>query len=518
MTSPIALPIAGEDSARPRAGRILLHSLIAAAVVGLAGIAVFTLSRTINVTSASILFVPVILGAAIFGGMIPSLTAALASLGVCSVLFYNPAFFLPDADPQEVADIFVFAGVAIASSQLAGYARRAAAASRHREAVMEYLLAFNRRISAVVDPARIPSVLAEELSHALGSAVAIYQNDTGDLRQLATAGNFGSVVPASAAAEAWRMRNSEQGVPATYLLRSGGEPAGVIVIAPEADSRLDPLAIAAMMEQSGLALARMQLALRVEETRVQAKAENLREAVLGSISHDLHTPLASILGSVTTLEKFGPICDENTRAELQSTIREEAQRLERYIRRMLDLTRIRAGRLAPQVEPIDVADITNAALRQAQKALVRHRVESDDMLDLPMVQTDPVLIEQALVNILENAAKYSPPGSVIALRGQVEDGRVVLGVLDSGIGLDGTDAQKIFAPFYRAADATSGQVAGNGLGLMVSKAFVEAAGGEIWAESRGVGQGAAFHIGMPLAKTLQVTDEGEAAWATSAES
>jgi two-component system sensor histidine kinase KdpD len=516
MTSPIALPVAGEELARPRAGRILLHSVIAAAVVGLAGIAVFTLSRTINVTSASILFVPVILGAAIFGGMIPSLTAALASLAVCSVLFYNPAFFLPDADPQEVADIFVFAGVAIASSQLAGYARRAAAASRRREAIMEYLLAFNRRTSAVVDPAKIPAVLAEELSHSLGSAIAIYMDDDGRLLELAVVGDFGAVQPLATAEKAWHQRQTAK--PPVYLLRSGGAPVGVILAGTAPDSPLDPLAVAAMIEQSGLALARMRLALRVEEARVQARAENLREAVLGSISHDLHTPLASILGSVTTLEKFGPICDETTRAELQSTIREEAQRLERYIRRMLDLTRIRAGRLAPQVEPVDVADITNAALRQTQKALTRHRIESDDMLALPMVETDPVLVEQALVNILENAAKYSPPDSAIALRGRVEGERVVLSVQDSGIGLEKADAQKIFAPFYRAADATSGQVAGNGLGLMVSKAFVEAAGGEIWADSRGVGQGAAFHIGMPLAKTLQVTDEGEAAWATSAES
>ncbi|MEK9968577.1 MAG: DUF4118 domain-containing protein, partial [Ferrovibrio sp.] len=163
MTSPLALPIAGDDIARPTAGRILLHSFVAAAVVGLAGVAVFVFSRAINVTSASILFVPVILGAAIFGGMIPSLIAAFASLAACSVLFYNPAFFLPDADPQELADIFVFAGVAIASSQLAGYARHAAAASRRREAIMEYLLSFNRRVSAVVDPAHTPAVLAEEL-------------------------------------------------------------------------------------------------------------------------------------------------------------------------------------------------------------------------------------------------------------------------------------------------------------------------------------------------------------------
>ncbi|MCW0234584.1 MAG: ATP-binding protein [Ferrovibrio sp.] len=511
MASPIALHIAGDEPVRRPAGKILLHSIVAAAVVGIAGIGVFALSRAINVTSASILFVPVILGAAIFGGMIPSLTAALASLAACSVLFYNPAFSLPNADPQEFADIFVFAGVAIASSQLAGYARRAAATSRRREAMMEYLLAFNRRISAVVDPAETPALLADELSHGLGCAVAIYLDDADGLREVAAAGTFGVVPPRALAQQAWRQREHDSTVPSTYMLRSGGAPIGVIVLGPEPASRLDPLAIAAMMEQSGLAMARMRLALRVEEARVQAKAEDLREAVLGSISHDLHTPLASILGSVTTLEKFGPICDDATRTELQSTIREEAERLERYIRRMLDLTRIRAGRLMPQPEPVDVADIANAALRQTQKVLARHRIESDDFLDLPMVQTDPVLIEQALVNILENAAKYSPPGSAIALRGRVEAGRVVLGVHDSGIGLEKSDAEQIFAPFYRAADASSGQVAGNGLGLMVSKAFVEAAGCEIWADSRGPGQGAAFHIGMPLAKTLQVADEGEAA-------
>lgn len=510
MTSLAALHLAGDEPARAPVGKVLLQSLAAASVVGLAGVGVFALSRAIDVRSASILFVPVILGAAIFGGMIPSLTAAVAALAVCSVLFYNPAFSLPDADPQEFADIFVFAGVAIASSQLAGYARRAAAASRRREAVMEYLLAFNRRISAVVDPAETPAVLADELHRGLDCGVAIYLADGETLTCVAVAGSFGAMTADTVAQAAWQRRDGDTGDASTYVLRSGGRPFGVVVLGPDLADRLDPLAIAAMMEQSGLALARMRLALRVEEARLQAKAEGLREAVLGSISHDLHTPLASILGSVTTLEKFGPICDDATRAELQSTIREEAERLERYIRRMLDLTRIRAGRLAPQVEPVDVADIANAALRQSHKALARHHLESDDLLDLPMVQTDPVLIEQALVNILENAAKYSPVGSTIALRGRVEQDRVVLSVQDSGIGLQMSDVQEIFAPFYRA-DASSGQVAGNGLGLMVSKAFVEAAGCEIWAESRGAGLGAAFHIGMPPAKTLQVVDEGEAA-------
>lgn len=513
MVSPIAIRIRGNEPPTIPAGKVFLQSLAAVALVVLSGFGVYALSRAIDVTSASILFVPVILGAAIFGGMVPSLSAALAALAVCSVLFYDPSFTLPDADPQEFADIFVFGGVAIASSHLANYARRAAAEARRREVMMEYLLTFNRRIGAVVDPAETPKVLADELSAALGCAVALYMESEGGIACVARAGSFGAMPFEQVAQQAWQQRYTQQLPAGTHVMRTGGTPLGVIVLGPHSNApeEREPLAIAAMVEQSALALARMRLALHVEETRVEAKAEHLREAVLGSISHDLHTPLASILGSVTTLEKFGPICDDATRAELQSTIREEAERLERYIRRMLDLTRIRAGRLAPQVEPVDVVDITGAAIRQTQKSLARHKVEADDLLDLPMVQTDPVLIEQALVNILENAAKYSPPGSAIALRGREEAGRIVLSVYDSGIGLQKADEQQIFAPFYRAAEATSGQVAGNGLGLMVSKAFVEAAGGEIWAESRGAGQGAAFHIGLPPAKSLQVADEGEAA-------
>jgi len=512
MVSPLfAAPSTALDPAETPAGRTLAQSVAAVLLtLVVAGIA-YLLSEEIHF-SASILFVPVILAMAIFGGIVPSLVAALAALVACSFLFYEP-FTLPVSDPQEYADLVVFAGVAIVSSQLADFARRAAAASRHREAMIEFLLAFNRRIGAVVDPSDTPRVLAEELAKGIEHAVALYVEQQGALVEIARSGDF-AADPAESARAVWRQardgRAETVDQPTCYVLRSGGTPLGVVALAAPASARIDPLTIAAMMEQAGSALARMQLALSVEEARLSAKAEDLREAVLGSISHDLHTPLASILGSVTTLEKFGPLCDDITRTELQSTIREEAERLERYIRRMLDLTRIRAGRLMPQMQAVDVADIANAALRQTQKSLARHRVETRGLLELPMVETDPVLIEQALVNILENAAKYSQPGTLIRLQGAAGDGRVVLSVQDAGIGLQENEVDRIFAPFYRA-DASSGQVAGNGLGLMVSKAFVEATGCEIWAESRGVGEGTIFRIGMPPAKTLMVADEGEAA-------
>lgn len=513
MVSPLfAAPSTARDPADTPVGRTLMQSVVAVLLTLVVAGFAYVLSEAIHF-SASILFVPVILGMAIFGGIVPSLVAALAALVACSFLFYEP-FTLPVSDPQEYADLVVFAGVAIVSSQLADFARRAAAASRHREAMIEFLLAFNRRIGAVVDPNDTPRVLAEELAKGIERAVVLYVEEQGALTEIARSGSFGSFDPADSARVVWQQARAghDEAVDQTtcYVLRSGGTPLGVVALAAPASTRIDPLTIAAMMEQAGSALARMRLALSVEETRLSAKAEDLREAVLGSISHDLHTPLASILGSVTTLEKFGPLCDDITRTELQSTIREEAERLERYIRRMLDLTRIRAGRLSPQMQAVDVADIANAALRQTQKSLTRHRVETQGLLDLPMVETDPVLIEQALVNILENAAKYSQAGTLIRLHGAANGDRVVLSVQDAGIGLQEHEVDRIFAPFYRA-DATSGQVAGNGLGLMVSKAFVEATGCEIWAESRGVGEGTIFRIGMPPAKTLMVADEGEAA-------
>ncbi|WP_374303756.1 DUF4118 domain-containing protein [Ferrovibrio sp.] len=490
--------------------RVFLQSVAALGLVVLTGVVVFVLSHSIRFTSASVFFVPVVLGAAIFGGMIPSLVSALSAVAVCSFFFYEPILSLHVSDPQELADLIVFAVVAVVTSQVADFARRAMAASRRREAMMQYLLDFSRRIGAVPDPAAIPMALAVELGKGLGCGVALYVDEDGGLNHVAQAGDFNAGDPDRQAQLAWHDgAANEAGSLPTYPLRSGGRPIGLAVLASAPMSKIDSLTVSALMEQVAAMLERTRLTITLEEARIAAKAEDLREAVLSSISHDLHTPLASILGSVTTLESFGPRCDEAVRRDLQATIREAAERLERYIRKMLDLTRIRSGRLQPHPEPVDVADIVDVALRQTARALADRPVSTAGLFDLPMVQADPVLIEQALINILENAGKYSPPGTPIAIAGRVDGQRLVLSVRDEGIGLDKSDLGRIFALYYRAGPP-DGQVAGSGLGLMVSKAFVEATGCDIWAESAGPGRGATFCIGLPLASVLQVADEGEA--------
>ncbi len=503
---PLSHPAAGQNASLPVS--VLLHSIAAVGLVAATALVADMLNSTAAMPSTSILFVPAVLGAAIFGGFIPSMVAAVAVVLVCSYFFYEPIYSLRVADPQEIADLVVFICIALVSSQLTDMARQSAAAARHRQRMLRRLLKFSRQIGETVDPAMTPQTVVQGLSIANGVAAALYLAQDGRLTRVASVGDFGMHDPDATAADIWASPESPSET--AHVLRSAGAVLGIVVFAPAASTQLDRLTMNAMLEQAGAALVRMQLALNLEEARIAAKAEDLREAVLSSISHDLHTPLASILGSVTTLESFGPRGDEDMRRDLQATIREAAERLERYIRKLLDLTRIRSGRLQPHPEPIDVADIVDVALRQTARALAGRPVSTAGLFDLPMVQADPVLIEQALINILENAAKYSAAGTPITVSGRADGMRVVLSIRDEGVGLDKNELQRVFAPYYRAG-RLAGQVAGTGLGLMVSKAFVEATGCEIWAESAGAGHGATFCIGMPLASVLQVADDGEAA-------
>jgi two-component system sensor histidine kinase KdpD len=489
--NPVPTSIAGRLAGNPT-GRVIGQSVVALGLVALASLLTDMAAEVVDLPSKSIVFVPVVLGVAIFWGMVPALIATLAAVFAGSFFFYPPILSLHVDNPQELIDLVVFSCVAIACSQLAEMARRAIRAADDRTGMMRDLLAFSRRIADVVDIADLPAVLADGIARLTGRSVVLFVPDGEGLREVARCGDCGREMPERL------VEGALQGAvtPGCHVLRDGREVNGVVVLLslPENDA-VDPILLAALLEQTGAALVHMRLAAALEETRVAARAENLREAVLGSISHDLQTPLASILGAATTLEAFGARCTEAMRGELLASIRAGAQRLERHIARMLDLTRVRAGQLAPHVEAVDVADVTGAALRHAGDALAGHPVEVEVPDDLPMVMTDPVLVEQAVVNILENAGKYAPPGTQVRLSARLDGPEVIVAIRDAGIGLHRDDIERVFAPFYRA-DRESGQLSGTGLGLMISRAFVEAAGGRIWAESEGPGRGATFCIAL----------------------
>jgi two-component system sensor histidine kinase KdpD len=219
---------------------------------------------------------------------------------------------------------------------------------------------------------------------------------------------------------------------------------------------------------------------------------------LTSISHDLRTPLASILGAATSLENYRNELGDSARDELVGTIREEAERLNRFIANLLDMTRVEAGAIVPRAEPVDLGEIIGSALERAKSLLSTHRVELDLEAPLPPLRLDPVLVEQVLFNLLDNAAKYAPPGSLVRVQARREDRAVSLRVIDEGPGIPPSDIDRIFDKFYRAR-AADRQRAGTGLGLAVCRGFVAAMGGMIVAANRHDRRGAVFTVTLPIA-------------------
>jgi len=255
--------------------------------------------------------------------------------------------------------------------------------------------------------------------------------------------------------------------------------------------------LSALADQAALALERINLARDIEQVRVAAETERLRSALLTSISHDLRTPLASILGSATSLKNYRHTISEADQNELIGTIQEEAERLSRFISNLLDMTRLESGALKPQAEFCDIGDIVGSALRRAGKFLDRHRVVVNLGEALPMLSLDPVLFEQVLFNLLDNAAKYAPAGTEIRVSAQQENGVVQVQVSDEGEGIRPGDLERIFDKFYRV-HAEDRRRVGTGLGLAICRGFVEAMGGIIVADNRSDRSGAVFTISFPV--------------------
>jgi K+-sensing histidine kinase KdpD len=255
-------------------------------------------------------------------------------------------------------------------------------------------------------------------------------------------------------------------------------------------------AVAALITSNLTSLVRYQ-AIEARDARIQAETEKLRSALLTSISHDLRTPLASILGSATSLKGYRATLDENAQRQLIDTIEEEAERLNRFISDLLDMTRLEAGAIELRTELVDLSDIVGSAIRRAGSILAGHKIITDLKPDLPMVKLDPVLYEQVLFNLFDNAAKYAPPQTTISLSAECSGPAIVIRIVDEGEGIPVADLERVFDRFYRVR-AGDRQRAGTGLGLAICRGFVEAMGGTISAANRRDRSGAVFAVTIPV--------------------
>ena len=245
------------------------------------------------------------------------------------------------------------------------------------------------------------------------------------------------------------------------------------------------------------AVERAQLMEQAREAEVLRATEKLQSALLNSISHDLRSPLASITGAVSSMRDPDVQLDETTRAELIGDIAAEADRLNRLVGNLLDMSRVEAGALRGDREMGDVAEVIGAALEQRAGPLAERPVALRVPRDLPPVRMNEPLLTQALVNLLDNALKYSPPGAQIDVTAGVSADRLAVEVADRGVGFPEGDERRIFDKFYRVQQP--GRVSGTGLGLAIAKGIIEAHGGDIAAAHR-PGGGSIFRFSLPVVK------------------
>ncbi|CAO3455956.1 Osmosensitive K+ channel histidine kinase KdpD [Azospirillum argentinense] len=478
------------------------------------------LQQVLDVSNVALVFLTAVLTSAVTGGLGPSLYACVASILAFNYFFLNPLYTFSIADPENIVALFFFAVVAVIASNLTARVRAQAVTARLRAKTTEDLYGFSRKLAGVVTMDDLLWATAHQIAAMLKVHVVLLLPDGGTVSVRAGYPPEDELREADLAAAVWAWENNRPagrgsdtlpGAKWLFLpLRTGRGPVGVVGIDTDTARTGKPGALLtpdqrrlldALTDQAALAIERVTLAEDVDRARLAAETERLRSALLTSISHDLRTPLASILGSATSLTVYGAGMDEASRRDLAATIQEEAERLNRFIANLLDMTRLESGAIRPRTGPVDLAETVGSALGRAGRILAGHRVDVDLAADLPMLEADDVLFEQVLFNLLDNAAKYAPTGSRIEVGAAREDGRVRIEVRDEGDGIPAADVERIFDKFYRV-QAQDRQRAGTGLGLAICRGFVEAMGGTIAAGNRKDRSGAVFTLTMPAAAAL----------------
>jgi two-component system sensor histidine kinase KdpD len=285
-----------------------------------------------------------------------------------------------------------------------------------------------------------------------------------------------------------------------HPLQSLKARAGVAALEAQGQGGDDERFVLALIDQGAVALERAELAAEAADAEALRRADTLRSALLNSISHDLRTPLSTVLGSATTLIDYGKSLEPKVQRDLLDSIREEAERLSRYVGDLLDMTRLEGGGLVTRRDWIDVRDVLRAGLERIERRRGGRKLDTDFPRELTLVKADPGLLEQALTNILENAIAYSEDGSTIEAAAYEDARNVVISIEDEGRGIPTAELEHVFEKFHRY-DEGGDRVKGAGLGLAIAKGFVEAMGGRIAAASP-IHQGRGTRILISLPKEL----------------
>lgn len=479
----------------------LLASLALVVVATIALIGLRDLLPVVNLVTI-VYLIPVVAAATLWGTR-PAIVAAIAGALAADFLFYPPLYSFWIDDPQNVADLVVFLIAAVVTGNLASRLKDEADSLRRREKEIRDLYAFSRELAACFTVGDLVDAIQTHLSQALGHRAFLLES-----QELDSASPGGGALPvsvrlvaATALANGGATRAVTDGTTAAtgdvwlvrMLVLDAVKYAVIADLGPSPDAADARAHFDAVIDEAAATLARLELARAIAEAKSRLASERLRDVLIGTVSHELRSPLASILGSTSVLDQAKAVKEDARIRGLVAAVHREASRLDGDIRNLLSASRMTAGGVRPQLEWTDPADIVNAALAQAAGLLAAHRTAVDIAANLPLIRVDAAFVEQALGQLLENAAKYSTAGSRIIVSARSAEGHVVISVADEGSGLREDELQQIGRRAFRGGRHLK-LVAGSGLGLWLASTFVAANGGTLDAASPGPGRGTTVSI------------------------
>ena len=496
--------------------RPYLMALLTVAI-GLAAAAV--IQRSIGIENVDLVFLTAVVGVAVRYGLWPSLLASVAASLCYNFFFLPPIYTFTITDPTNIAAFFFFMLIAVLVSNVAARVRTQADSAIGRVRTTESLYAFSRKLAGTATLDDVLWATAYQTALMLGVRVVLLLPEEAVLTVKAGYPPEDQLDKADLAAANWAWDNDRPagrgsdtlpGAKRLFLpMRTGRGPIGVIGID---DDRTGPLLtpdqrrlLDALMDQGALAIERVLLVEDMDRVKRTVESDRLRAALLTSISHDLKTPLASVLGAASTMRDLAGGLSEPEKRDLLATVIDESERLNRFIANLLDMTKLESGAVVPNTARHDIGEIVGSALRRAGKILAHHRVSLELAADLPMLELDAVLFEQALFNLLDNAAKYAPADSTISIRSLRDKDWVSLQVVDEGGGIPRSELDSVFDKFYRAQKGDHVRP-GTGLGLAIARGFVEAMHGTIFADNRTDRSGAVLTIRLPIPADAKALD------------
>ncbi|MFL1465738.1 DUF4118 domain-containing protein [Marinobacter sp. HN1S83] len=464
----------------------------------------------------SLVFLTSVLWVAARTGIRPALFTALLSFLTYNFFFTEPRLTFNMTETDEILTVVFFLVIAVSGGNLAGRLRDQVQMLRASNDLTDAHLQFTRRLASAPDITTVQNEAIEVLYAQLKMPLIIVQKnpDNGVLEVVTRGGPAHPLNEAAYSAIDWAMRNGKPSGAFSDTLNSLSwrfEPI-------EADEEIYAvlglwiddmtpeyyrgLAIGVYVHQLGLAWFRTKLAANLSASQVAEETERLRSALLSSISHDLRTPLASMIGSASTLKSMSNRLSDEDRDSLLDSVLGEGERLDRYIRNLLDMTKLGHGTLKIERDWIALTDILSSALRRTRNLMTNVHIERDVADDLPLLFVHPALIEQALVNVLENAAKFAPDGSTLRIRAHRIDDELIIAISDEGPGIPEEQREQVFDMFFTGGEGDRGPH-GSGLGLAICNGMISAHGGQIRALPGPDNRGATIEIELPLIESSE---------------